>query len=128
MREPEYRPNANRWKTATGILLIINVAVFVIQSLIEDPARNFPVLNNFGLSIGGLKHGYAWQLLSFQFLHANLLHLVLNSVGIFTFGFAVEQFLGVKRFVTLYLVSGVIGGLLHVSGQGAEGWRGETEN
>ena len=28
MREPEYRPNSNRWKSATGILLIINVAVF----------------------------------------------------------------------------------------------------
>jgi membrane associated rhomboid family serine protease len=63
-----------------------------------------------------LRHGYIWQLLTFQFMHANLLHIALNSLGVFSFGFAVEQLLGTKRFLWLYLLSGVIGGLVHVLG------------
>ena len=116
MREPEYRPNANRWKTATGILLIINVVVFVCQSLMSEIARDIPVDHYLGLSIAGLVKGYVWQFFTFQFLHGSVLHLLLNSLGLFTFGHAVEQFLGVKRFVLLYLISGVIGGFVHCLG------------
>jgi len=111
MREPsDY--GANRWRTATAILLIINVAVFVLENL----APRLIPSNYLGLSWDGLRHGYVWQLLTFQFLHASLLHLVLNSLGVFSFGFAVEQFLGRKRFLQLYLISGVLGGLVHVLG------------
>jgi len=58
-----------------------------------------------------LSHGYVWQLLTFQFMHGNFLHLLLNCWAIFMFGREVEQALGRKSFLTLYLSSGVIGGL-----------------
>ena len=63
MREPEYRPNANRWKSATGILLIINVAVFVGQGLMTELAKDVPVDHYLGLSIAGLvnTHGRTIQ-------------------------------------------------------------------
>jgi len=60
-----------------------------------------------------LKHGYVWQLLSFQFLHSGLIHLLLNSWGLYVFGRPVEEALGKSRFVQLYLGSGIFGGLLH---------------
>lgn len=116
MRDPEYRPNSNRWKTATGILLIINVSVFVIQSLMAEFAPKVSVTAYLGLSIAGLMKGYVWQFVTFQFLHGSIMHLILNSMGLFAFGFAVEQFLGVRRFVWLYLMSGVMGGFVHVLG------------
>lgn len=103
---------ANRWQSATAILLIINVAVFVLEKI----APRLIPSNYLGLSWTGLSHGYVWQLLTFQFLHANILHLVLNSVGVFSFGFAVEHFLGRKRFLLLYLISGALGGLVHALG------------
>lgn len=111
MREnPTY--GANRWQSATAILLIINVVVFLLEKITP---RLIPS-NYLGLSWTGLSHGYVWQLLTFQFLHANILHLVLNSVGVFSFGFAVEHFLGRKRFLLLYLISGALGGLVHALG------------
>jgi membrane associated rhomboid family serine protease len=116
MREPEYRPNANRWRSATGILLIVNVVVFIGQVLMARFAKDVPVDDYLGLSIAGLVKGYVWQFLTFQFLHGSVLHLLLNSLGLFTFGYAVEQFLGVKRFWQLYLISGVIGGFVHCLG------------
>lgn len=111
MREPSDF-GANRWRTATAILLIINVTVFLLENIVPQLIPS----QYLGLSWAGLRRGYVWQLLTFQFLHANLLHLVLNSLGVFSFGFAVEQFLGKKRFLQLYLISGVVGGLVHVLG------------
>jgi len=104
---------ASRWRTATAVLLIINAVVFVMQLTFPSFARDF----HLRLSAAGLQHGYVWQLLTFQFLHADLIHLLLNSIGLFSFGFAVESAFGWKRFVMLYLFSGVMGGLIQVSGQ-----------
>jgi membrane associated rhomboid family serine protease len=112
MRAQEF--GANRWQTATAVILIVNVVVFIIEAIARDFDKPS---SHLGLSWAGLSRGYVWQLLTFQFLHDGLLHLVLNSLGLFSFGFAVESFLGTKRFLWLYLVSGVIGGLVHVLGQ-----------
>jgi len=106
---PEYGPNC--WRTVTATLLILNAIVFVIQLTI--PA----LVHDLRLSAAGLRHGYVWQLLTYQFLHADIIHLLLNAVGLFSFGFAVEEELGKKRFVLLYLFSGVMGGLVQVLGQ-----------
>jgi membrane associated rhomboid family serine protease len=59
-----------------------------------------------------------WQLLSFQFLHAGLFHLIVNCWAIYAFGREVEIALGVKRFLILYFSSGIIGGLLQASAGG----------
>ncbi|MCO5051869.1 MAG: rhomboid family intramembrane serine protease [Verrucomicrobiae bacterium] len=112
MRPERTYGRASRWQTATAAILIFNAAIFLTESI---AARGFPT-EYLSLSWVGLRHGYLWQLLTFQFLHAGFLHLVLNSVGIFFFGFAVEEALGTKRFLWLYLASGVIGGLVHVAG------------
>ncbi len=111
MRASNY--GSSRWQTATAIVLILNAVVFFIQVL--KPSLVFDW--HLRLSASGLKHGYVWQLLTFQFLHADIWHLLLNSIGLFAFGFAMEEALGKKRFVALYLASGVMGGLIHVLGQ-----------
>ena len=69
-----------------------------------------------GLSLDGLRHGYLWQLLSFQFLHGGVFHLLINSWGIYVFGPVVEQAVGRGRFLWLYLLSGLFGGVVHVLG------------
>jgi len=65
------------------------------------------------LSWDGLKRGYVWQLLSFQFLHGGFLHLIFNGLAIFFLGRELEAALGRGRFLTLYFCSGVAGGLVH---------------
>jgi membrane associated rhomboid family serine protease len=66
------------------------------------------------LSLDGLKHGYVWQLLTFQFLHANWIHLLFNSLALYTFGRAVETVVGRIRFLQLYFLSGIVGGLVQM--------------
>lgn len=52
-----------------------------------------------------------WRFVTFQFLHASIMHLLLNMVGLWVFGPDVEQYLGRKRYLALYLVCGIFGAL-----------------
>jgi membrane associated rhomboid family serine protease len=112
MRSPISAPNPG-W-SATVAVLVVNAAVFILQLFLVRSRSSFPFELYFGLSLEGIRHGFVWQLLSYQFLHANWLHLALNSWCIFVFGQAVELALGRRRFLQLYLVSGVVGGLAHI--------------
>jgi len=118
MREPAYR---GRW-SLTIWLVIVNVAAFVVQNvayLVFPATSSFvpsAVDRIFALSVGGLKSGFVWQLLTFQFMHGGLLHLALNCFVIYMFGREVEEALGKRSFLTLYFGSGVIGGLFQVIG------------
>ena len=77
----------------------------------SDRFSSFPTNGYFALSVEGLRHGFVWQLLTYQFMHGGLLHLLLNCWAIYVFGREVEETLGRNRFLTLYFTSGVIGGL-----------------
>lgn len=51
-------------------------------------------------------------LLTSMFLHAGLTHLIINMIALVSFGIALERRIGWLRFVILYFVSGLAGGLL----------------
>lgn len=95
----------------TVTLLIINVVAFVIQCIRYGYPPVLPLNDYFALSADGLRHGYVWQLLTFQFMHGGLIHLLLNCWAIYIFGREVEEALGQRSFLTLYFSSGIIGGL-----------------
>lgn len=97
----------------TIMLMIINTVILVLNEAIKfyHPAFGQWIHNHFALSLWGLQHGYLWQLFTFQFLHAGLWHLLFNLLAIYFFGGAVEQVLGRRRFLRLYLMAGVAGGV-----------------
>lgn len=96
-----------RW-SATLSLLVALVIAFLLQLTGSVPE------GSLALSLDGIKHGYIWQLLTFQFLHAGWMHLLGNCWALFVFGRDVEVTLGKPRFLTLYFLSGIIGGLFQV--------------
>lgn len=56
-----------------------------------------------------------WRLISFQFLHADLTHLLFNMMGLWFFGPLVEMNLKRRRrFAAYYLVCGIAGALLYL--------------
>lgn len=105
----EYRP---RWSVTT-VLLITLVVCFLAQLILE---RNYGYVftRNFELSMDGLRHGKVWQLVTFQFMHAGFMHLLGNAIGVFFFGRALEEAIGGREMLKLYLLSGTFGGLLQV--------------
>jgi membrane associated rhomboid family serine protease len=94
-------------------LLVLNIIVFFAQ--FSNGANSAAAFIKYGaLSLAGLKSGYVWQFLTFQFLHGGLPHLVLNSVVLYSFGRPLEEFLGKRAFLKLYLLSGFAGGVAQV--------------
>jgi len=99
-------------RSATVGLLVANAVAFLLECVRYSYPPRFPLGDYFALSWYGLTHGYVWQLVTFQFLHGGLLHLLFNCWAIYIFGKEVEEALGVKKFLTLYFTSGIIGGLV----------------
>jgi membrane associated rhomboid family serine protease len=53
-----------------------------------------------------------WTIVTYMFLHAGIMHILFNMLGLFFFGPRVEARIGSRRFITLYLLAGVSGALL----------------
>lgn len=55
-----------------------------------------------------------WQLLTYGFLHGDLMHLAFNMFALWMFGRDLEVVMGSKRFLTYYLVCVVGAGLIQL--------------
>ena len=53
-----------------------------------------------------------WQFVTYIFLHGDLVHIILNMLGLFFLGRSVEQFYGRKEFLRFYLTTIVVAGLI----------------
>lgn len=110
MRDPEPKGRGS----VTLVLVVVNVLVYLVQLLVQNWAPLYPFDRTFALSLPGIRHGELWQLITFQFLHGGVLHLLLNCWALFLFGRELEEFLGRATFLKLYLFSGVLGGLVQL--------------
>ena len=93
---------ANRGKV-TRTLIGINVLVFLAQISSGSAVTSLLALQP------EVVFAEPWTILTTGFAHADWLHILLNMYSLWIFGEAIEQFLGPKRFVWLYLAS-IIGG------------------
>src|SRR5262245_30296126 len=96
-------------------LIIVLIVAFVIQSIAVFHG-SFDSFKWLGLSWDGLKSGYVWQLLTYQFMHGVPApwHVLFNCLGIFFFGRPMEERLGGRKFLSIYFLAGLIGGILYV--------------
>jgi membrane associated rhomboid family serine protease len=61
-----------------------------------------------------LGNAQVWRLVGFQFLHADMFHLMFNMIGLYFFGPLVERYLGGKRYLAFYLLCGIFGALFYL--------------
>ncbi|MCH7402859.1 rhomboid family intramembrane serine protease [Belliella kenyensis] len=89
-------------------LLLINIGVFVIASYFMPGLEKI-----FALYYVESASFLPTQFVTYMFMHANFWHLFSNMFGLFIFGPLLEQFLGPKKLLTLWMVCGVGSGLLY---------------
>ena len=105
-------------------LLIINVAVWLLEMMTNNapvPPAGYQrghdsLLWNWGhFSVGfAVEQFQIWRFFTFQFLHANGHHLLVNMLGLFFFGHFCERWWGSRKFLFFYLSTGVAGALFYV--------------
>ena len=88
-------------------LIIANIVVFVLTLLTGGGTVELLVLK--GAYIRDLQ---IWRLGTYMFAHAGGMHILVNMWGLFIFGRPLEQRLGSHRFLSLYFISGIIGGVV----------------
>ena len=97
------------------VLVFLNTLVFAVEYWLRmrNPELAERWYRELRLLPRDVQAGKFWQLLSFQFLHVNLWHLVLNLMGLSFFGRPLEAARGGAALLVLYLVTGAVGGLAH---------------
>ena len=101
-------------------LICITIVAFVFEfSAHDDP---LVIANQFGVVPAAVTGAYSFPgaisplltLVSYQFLHADIVHLIGNLIFVWVFGDNVEQALGRVRFLAFYLLVGAAGALAFV--------------
>ena len=105
---------------ATRALILINVAVFLLQQLLQQPAPDLMV-GLFALWPLGSPLFRPWQLISYAFLHGSLAHIFLNMFALFMFGRALESYWGARRFVIYFFVCVLIAAVVQLAVEAASG-------
>ncbi len=92
---------------ATQILIVLNLVMFGVESCLGG-GTNTAVLYRLGaLSPLAVHAGQWWRLLTSVFLHFGAVHLAMNMLALWLFGPFVEFALGFRRFLLLYLLTGI---------------------
>jgi uncharacterized protein len=103
--------------SVTAWFIIINVVVFVLALLLINFLGDNGLEKVFGfLGIQPILffNGAIWTLITSMFMHANFTHLFVNMISLFFIGSFIEKLIGRKRFFWLYMISGVVAGLMFV--------------
>lgn len=107
----------NLRKHAGTITLLVLNAVLYSAMVLATPEHSLGQQSNktlieWGAGYGPLTlGGQPWRLTSCTFLHAHLVHILINLFGLAVVGREIEELLGTKRFLFIYLLSGVFGSI-----------------
>jgi len=115
-----------QWVTIS--LIAANTIVFLLGSIQAEPAAiaSFALIPSelFEVRIFGGAVPFANQsmqvpegltLITHQFLHADIFHLLGNMLFLWVFGDNVEDAMGHLKFLVFYLLCGIAGGLVHAA-------------
>jgi len=105
-------------KFLTMLVLLINSGLYAAMMLYSLKSGHRSALTDidtetlalFGAKYWpGLRSGQMWRLVTAGFLHAGILHFIMNMWALFDLGANVEEGFGPSRFISIYFVSTVAG-------------------
>ena len=121
MNAPMYKMRPQRPSAIPNVifaLLIINGVVFALQQV----SPRFLMIN-FALWPAGPSNSpfMPWQLLTYGFLHGNLMHIAFNMFALWMFGRELELMMGPRRFITYFLTCVIGAGFIQLIVAGTQG-------
>lgn len=96
------------------VLAIATGVAFVLQQVVDRSSSGA-----FTQAFGLVPYGFAvqfrfWQILTYMFLHGDVMHLVLNLLMLIFIGSELESKWGARRFLVFYAISGAVAGLSYL--------------
>ena len=115
------------FRGAVRAVVLVNAAIYlaILLALSFAAPLGQAIVTLGSLSPEGIRHGLLWQFVTYGFIHVDPLQFVLTMLGIYFIGNAVEERIGARRFLRLYVFSivgsGILGFLLSLTGVVAQG-------
>ena len=107
IRNENFKQYINAYPVVS-ILIAINLVVYIIRLI---PGVGDDIFY-FGISVNGLiLEGEWWRIITSMFLHGGFMHVLFNMFSLFLFGPELEKIAGKARFLAIYFLSGIGGGL-----------------
>jgi membrane associated rhomboid family serine protease len=101
-----YNPNSfNSLPIVTRYIIIISVALFILKIILKQSGVDLDDI--LGLHYFKASKFKPHQFITYIFMHADIMHLVFNMLGLFVFGRVLEEFAGSKKYLNFYLLTGV---------------------
>ena len=91
---------------ATYSLIIINILFALFIGYLSKDSLSF----YFSLYLGSS----LYTLITNMFIHAGIIHLGMNMVGLYFLGKNLEKFIGSKWFLIIYFISGIVASLISI--------------
>ena len=95
-------------KNAVLTIIIANAVLFLFQAFIGDKFTDLFILDQHYI------FSHPWMYFTSMFLHSGIPHLVLNMLVLFFLGPLLEETVGSRRFLEIYLGAGIVANLLSV--------------
>lgn len=97
--------------TITYLLIFFNIIFYMIIEFLGS-SQDIPHLIQFGAKYNPLimEHEW-WRIFSSMFIHIGFIHLFMNMLALYYLGTAVERIYGPRKFLFIYTLGGVVGGL-----------------
>jgi membrane associated rhomboid family serine protease len=99
-------------------LLITNFAIFLVEAISGQMDKGHTDYFAEWGSVLPVSWGciaQLWRLVTYQFLHANPMHIIMNMLALYFFGVMLEGVWGTRKFITYYLLCGAAAGLLYIA-------------
>jgi len=105
----------NRYRL-TYTIIILNIVIYVISALLSGSFidMDMETLVHMGALFGPFTvlDEQWWRLFTAMFLHGGMTHLLMNMFSLYLIGRGAEMYFDTKSYVSIYLFSGLIGGLV----------------
>lgn len=93
------------------LFLVLNLAMFYLLE-VNGGSTSPATLIEFGAKYNpAILDGEWWRIITSMFLHVGFLHLFMNMLALFYLGMAVERIYGSTRFLIIYFLAGIAGGV-----------------
>lgn len=94
----------------TYLIMLICILMYVLVTFMGASNKAYLLL---GANLKALvKSGQVYRLITYAFLHGGLVHLITNMYSLYIIGSQIENNYGKLKFIFIYLVSALTGGLL----------------
>ncbi|NLC48126.1 MAG: rhomboid family intramembrane serine protease [Tenericutes bacterium] len=93
-------------QVCTYALISINIVIYLYMVLYDtEGSLLYALFNNYLL----IQKGELYRLFTSMFVHGDIFHLAFNMYALYILGPQVERYYGRKRFLFIYILSGLLG-------------------